>query len=66
MIDLLQAAFMGEVNPKLKDPRRRQERKDAREVMENHNAMANLPEEGFQRIWAEAGQPCLRPSTQVP
>jgi hypothetical protein len=63
MVDLLQAAFMGEVNPKLKDPRRRPERQDAREVMEDQMAMSNLPENGFQKIW-QRNNPYDNPYTE--
>lgn len=34
-----------------KDSRRSQERRDAREIREDHTAMANLPQREINRIW---------------
>lgn len=47
MVELiLERAFRSQL-----DPRRAQERIDSRVIQEDHNAMSNLPQEGYQKIW---------------
>lgn len=44
--DILEQTFLEHI-----DPRRKQEKRDARMVHEDHNAVANLSPEGFQKIF---------------
>ena len=45
----LEQIFMNNIG--YKDSRRSQERRDASEIREDHNAMANLPMEPIHREW---------------